>query len=156
MIVVVLASVWLSAAARAGDPPVTVVKTDHFARLSAENLRLRKHLKGYGIWVRKLRRENRLLRRKSDWHTESKDAIRMAALAYGQSEATLLRKADCESGFWPYADNPNSDATGLFQFMPGTFRSTPYAGFSIWDVHAQALAAAWMHRVGRGGEWVCS
>ena len=68
----------------------------------------------------------------------------------------LLRKARCESTLNPYARNA-SGATGLLQFMPGTWRTTPYGGRSILSAKWNALAGAWMHRpeVGRGGEWVC-
>jgi hypothetical protein len=65
-----------------------------------------------------------------------------------------LRVAACESTFNPYAWNP-SGASGLFQFMPSTWRTTPYGTASIWDPMAQALAARWMYENGRIGEWVC-
>jgi hypothetical protein len=55
----------------------------------------------------------------------------------------------------PYAKNP-SGATGLFQFMPGTWSTTPYGWRWIYSAKYQALAAAWMHEQGRKGEWVCS
>jgi len=84
------------------------------------------------------------------------EAINLACATYGNCE-TLWRKANCETGgtFNPLADNPTSDASGLFQFMPSTFASTPYARLSIWSPYANALAAGWMHEHGRGGEWVC-
>lgn len=44
-------------------------------------------------------------------------------------------------------------ATGLYQFLPSTFRSTPFGVFSIYSPMAQALAAGWMHDHKRGGEW---
>ena len=83
--------------------------------------------------------------------------IAVSARAFGQSASMLIRKASCETGgtFSPYARNPSSGASGLFQFLPSTFRTTPFAGFSIWDPFANSLAAAWMHRAGRGGEWSC-
>lgn len=84
-------------------------------------------------------------------------AIAFASTAYGVSYSTLRRKAYCETGgtFDPYAKNPRSTASGLFQFLTSTWASTPYAGFSIWDPYANALAAGWMHAHGRGGEWAC-
>ncbi len=82
------------------------------------------------------------------------EAINLAAATYGYGD-TLWRKARCESKLDPRAQNP-SDASGLFQFLPSTFASTPYGGFSIWSAYANALAAGWMHAHGRGGEWVCS
>lgn len=90
--------------------------------------------------------------------------IRRAALLHRVSFSTLLRKARCESGLNPYAYNGaplnrapvrTSKATGLMQFMPGTWRTTPYRARWIWSAKWSALAAAWMHSVGRGGEWSC-
>lgn len=81
--------------------------------------------------------------------------IEVGAAAYGQSYPTLLRKANCESHLWPYARNRSSGASGLFQFLPSTWRSTPFGRFSIWSPWAQALAASWMHSHLRGGEWAC-
>jgi hypothetical protein len=82
-----------------------------------------------------------------------REAIDLSCATYGFC-SSLWSKARCESGFSPFAHNP-SGASGLFQFLPSTFRSTPYAGFSIWSPYANALAAGWMHERGRGGEWVC-
>lgn len=46
-------------------------------------------------------------------------------------------------------------ATGLYQFLDCTYRSTPFgaAGLSIYSPYAQSLAAGWMHENGRGCEW---
>ncbi len=81
------------------------------------------------------------------------EAINLAAATYGFGD-TLWRKARCESKLDPRAQNP-SDASGLFQFLPSTWATTPFAGFSIWSPYANALAAGWMHAQGRGSEWVC-
>lgn len=78
-----------------------------------------------------------------------------AANRYGQSPAAMLAVARCESGLNPNAVNRSSGASGLFQFLPGTWRTTPYASSSILDPWANANAAAWMWSVGRRGEWVC-
>jgi len=53
----------------------------------------------------------------------------------------------------PSAYNRRSGATGLLQFLPSTWMSTPYAGSSIWDSSAQWQAARWMVSVGRLHEW---
>jgi len=100
---------------------------------------------------RQLRKQRRLLVARPDVG----EAINLAAMVYGNQE-TLWRKARCETGgtFDPRAHNP-SGASGLFQFLPSTWRSTPYAPFSVWSPYANALAAGWMHKVGRGGEWSC-
>lgn len=154
-----LALILVSGAQAQHPPPITEWQQvlERQAKLERENRKLRRHLTGYGKWVRGLQREKRVLasRVSEGWYAESVQAVRMAAVAYGQSEDVLLRKARCESGMWPYADNPSSDATGLFQFMPGTFRGTPFGRFSIWNPYAQALAAGWMHARGRGSAWEC-
>jgi hypothetical protein len=83
------------------------------------------------------------------------EAINLSCVAYGFC-STLWRKAKCETGgtFDAGAYNP-SGAAGLFQFLPSTWRSTPYGVFSVWSPYANALAAGWMHLNGRGGEWSC-
>ena len=83
------------------------------------------------------------------------EAINLAAATYGYGP-TLWRKARCETGgtYDPHALN-SSGAAGLFQFLPSTWRSTPYARFPITSAYANALAAGWMHANGRGGEWSC-
>jgi uncharacterized protein YraI len=75
---------------------------------------------------------------------------------YGQSREAMLRVAVCESNLNPNAVGPAPwGATGLFQFLAGTWASTPYAADSIYDPVANAFAAGWMWSVGRRGEWVC-
>lgn len=98
-----------------------------------------------------LRRERRVLLSRPS----VREAIDLACATYGYCDS-LWRKADCETGgtFDPLAHN-RSGASGLFQFMPSTFASTPYARLSIWSPYASAMAAGWMHEQGRGGEWVC-
>ncbi len=82
--------------------------------------------------------------------------VRRAALHYRVDLSMLLRKARCESGLNPLA--VNGVHAGLFQFRiaaPSTWATTPYAGQSPWQAKWSSLAAAYMHRVGRGGEWAC-
>lgn len=78
-----------------------------------------------------------------------------AAAKYGVSNQVyaLYRVMMGESGGNPYAQNA-SGASGLFQFMPSTWRGTPYGGCSIWDAKSQCYAAAWMFSQGRQREWV--
>lgn len=97
------------------------------------------------------------LRRAQQHYPSIPHLIDVGAAAYGQSSVMLRRKAECESGFWPFArNNPSPDSPmGLFQFRPSTWDSTPFRRFSIWDPWAQALAASWMHSHLRGGEWAC-
>ena len=83
------------------------------------------------------------------------EAINLACATYG-SCSLLWRRADCETGgtFSPRSYNA-SGASGLFQFLPSTWRTTPYSAFSVWSAYANAMAAGWMQAHGRGGEWVC-
>ncbi|MFN8516248.1 MAG: SH3 domain-containing protein [Thermomicrobiales bacterium] len=83
------------------------------------------------------------------------DIITEAALKYGQNPQAMLAVARCESGLNPNAYNARYGASGLFQFLPGTWRTTPFASYSIFDAWANANAAAWMWSVGRRGEWSC-
>ncbi len=81
--------------------------------------------------------------------------ITAAANRYGQSPAAMIRVAQCESSLNPNAVNRSSGASGLFQFMPGTWKTTPYANANIFNAESNANAAAWMWSVGRRNEWVC-
>jgi soluble lytic murein transglycosylase-like protein len=81
--------------------------------------------------------------------------IDAAADTYGQPREDMLRVATCESELNPAAVNASSGASGLFQFMPGTWATTPFADQDIFDPVANANAAAWMWSQGRRGEWSC-
>lgn len=75
------------------------------------------------------------------------------------------RLAECiiraESGGNPLAQNPRSKASGLGQFLPSTWLTTPAgrAGLSVWDPVANRNMVNWMIQVGRAGEfstyWGC-
>lgn len=81
--------------------------------------------------------------------------IDRAAHLHRVSAPMLRGRAWCESRLNPAASNGTH--FGLFQFAPSTYATTPYAGRgSIWSAKWNALAAAWMQRVGRGNEWVCA
>jgi uncharacterized protein YraI len=77
-----------------------------------------------------------------------------AARRYGQDPEAMLRVARCESELVPQAVNP-AGSYGLFQFVRGTWESTPYADQDVFEAWANANAAAWMWSVGRRHEWVC-
>jgi len=81
--------------------------------------------------------------------------IHRAAIRYRVGWSMLRRKAWCESRLRPWAYNAGSGASGLFQFLPSTWRTTPYGRRSIWSAKWSALAAGWMHAHGRGGEGSC-
>jgi uncharacterized protein YabE (DUF348 family) len=84
--------------------------------------------------------------------------IRSAAAAQGTDPEQLVRVAYCESRFNPGAYNA-SGASGLFQFMPGTWAANSvragYAGASAFDAVASANVAAWMFARGQAFQWVC-
>ena len=83
------------------------------------------------------------------------DLIRQAFGPQGQAAVDWgLRVAACESGYNPNAYNP-SGASGVFQFMPGTFRGTPYGNQNIFDASANVNAAAWYYQQHGGGAWSC-
>lgn len=82
--------------------------------------------------------------------------IRRAAIHRHVDFHLLVRKARCESTLNPYATN--GPHAGLFQFRvayPSTWATTPYANRDPFSAKWNALAAAWMHQQGRGGEWAC-
>jgi len=83
------------------------------------------------------------------------DLIRQAFASQGQAAVDWgLRVAACESGYNPNAYNPDG-ASGVFQFMPGTFRGTPYGNQNIFDAQANVYAAAWYFQQHGGGAWSC-
>lgn len=95
-------------------------------------------------------------RNPSSWsRPELRRIIYDAADRYGQPREDMLRVARCESNLVPSAVNQHGGSYGLFQFKPGTWLSTPYAEYDIFDPRASANAAAWMWSVGRRREWVC-
>jgi hypothetical protein len=83
--------------------------------------------------------------------------IYQSADKWGQSRVDMLRVARCESNLNPNAVNSSSGASGLFQFMPGTFAFTPNGkrGEDIFDPWANADAAGWMWANGMRHHWAC-
>jgi hypothetical protein len=66
-----------------------------------------------------------------------------------------LNVAYCESRYHPNSVNTDSGASGLFQFMPGTWGGTPWASQSPFDPVANAKAAAWLYSRYGPGRWTC-
>jgi len=66
-----------------------------------------------------------------------------------------MRIAYCESRYHPNSVNSDSGASGLFQFMPGTWAGTPWASQSPFDPVANAQAAAWLYSHYGPGRWSC-
>lgn len=88
-------------------------------------------------------------------------SLQLAAIAYGQDWRHLYRCALSEGARGAerrdrHNVRPNRAGSGAFssfQFMRGTFLSTPFAGLDWSRQDVQAHAAAWMWSVGRRGEW---
>ena len=66
-----------------------------------------------------------------------------------------INVAYCESRYHPNSVNSDSGATGLFQFMAGTWSGTPWASKSRFDPVANAQAAAWLYKTYGPGRWSC-
>jgi hypothetical protein len=128
--------------------------TDWQKKYELEHARSTKRLRLLARSERLRAAEHRGFRRIMLARTDVRQAIDIAAIVYNVSSSMLRRKAYCESKFFALAHN-KSGASGIFQFIPSTWRSTPFSSFSVYDPFANVFAGAWMHRVGRGGEWVC-
>ena len=80
-------------------------------------------------------------------------------ISLGLPRAWAYRVASCETGgtFNPLAYNRRSGASGLYQFLPSTWRSTPQAkaGLSVFDPYANAAGAAWLYRTYGPSQWAC-
>jgi hypothetical protein len=66
-----------------------------------------------------------------------------------------INVAYCESRYHPNSVNTASGASGLFQFMPGTWGGTPWASQSPFDPVANAQAAAWLYSHYGPRRWTC-
>jgi hypothetical protein len=66
-----------------------------------------------------------------------------------------INVAYCESRYHPNSINSSSGASGLFQFMPGTWSGTPWHAQSPFDPVANAQAAAWLYSRYGPGRWTC-
>jgi hypothetical protein len=66
-----------------------------------------------------------------------------------------INVAYCESRYHPNSVNTDSGATGLFQFMAGTWGGTPWANKSRFDPVANAQAAAWLYKTYGPQRWSC-
>lgn len=84
-------------------------------------------------------------------------AIHAASNRYGAPYSEMVTVARCESINFTDFYNEASGASGLFQFLPSTWRSTPYRHHSIFNHHWNAMAAGWLWRHdGRSWqEWDC-
>jgi hypothetical protein len=106
------------------------------------------------------------LKKTLEYDPNIQESIQLAMLVYPDSGFTFDRAwGIIKHESWMTSDplhayNSESvngcHAVGLYQFLDCTFRSTPYGHMSMYSPYAQSLAAAWMHKVGRGCEWQIS
>lgn len=84
--------------------------------------------------------------------------IHRAALHWGVSYPYMKGISYRESRWDPYAKNPQSTASGLFQFLTSTFLGgwNPYRGESIWSAKHNALAAAYAMHLGYYSWWAAT
>lgn len=140
--------------ARAADRPAgaRLVQGKDVRWWAARAIRARQAANARARTIRRLRRGRLALIERPYEH-----AARLAAIAYHVDAAMLIRIGRCETANWAHFTNPNSGAAGPWQFLAGTWQTTPYARFSPYDPDAAALAAAWMHSrtIDRGNEWSC-
>lgn len=101
--------------------------------------------------------EVRSLRRSLRHRPSVDEALRLAAITYGVPLSELRAVAWCESRHRPTARHPGTSAGGLMQFLPSTWRRTPYRAENVFSAYANALAAGWLWRAsGRSWrQWVC-
>jgi hypothetical protein len=112
--------------------------------------RLFRALLGGALGTRFVPRQDTLAQ---DWITQT---IYDAASRYGVSGDWLLNTAACESQLDPWAYNPNTGDSGIFQFNPTTWAEWGGDPAAIWDVWSQSDMAAWAFSVGLHSHWCCS
>lgn len=78
--------------------------------------------------------------------------FRSAAIAERVPLRLLIAIGRCESGLRWWAENP-SGAAGPMQFMPGTWRSTPFRAHSPFSMRWAPRAAAWLIRTDGVHHW---
>lgn len=77
---------------------------------------------------------------------------------YGIDPAVPLRIAKCESGYNQFSKNRSSSASGVFQYLSGTWKGTDEAkaGLSVWDADANVKAAVKYMAIHHSTQpWVC-
>lgn len=132
----------------------------------SKHRQIRKLESRLGQVTRELQRARRELRRRYEPSFEHYFTIAARTYAdglrrHGYTRADLERRGRCESLHFTdfYNETPiynGEHAQGVMGFIPSTFATTPFAGLDVRNDHlANIMAGAWMHSVGRGGEWVC-
>ncbi len=81
--------------------------------------------------------------------TEVHSLVTILSTKYGVDEQVALRIAECESNFNHLADNPNSSASGVYQFIDNTWEH-----YCKGDVHdAEANITCFMQLYPAHPEW---
>ena len=89
------------------------------------------------------------------------ELIILKAREYGLNETTALRIAKCESGFNPNAKSPISSASGVFQFVSGTWlgvvkaRGQDYTLADRFDYEKNIDNAMWLAKSEGWQHWQC-
>lgn len=143
------------AVAALGDEAVTTPPAPKGEMVPA--WKLQKAVRARGAAQREVKALRATIRRGPDFEV----SLQLAAIAYGQDWRHLHRCALSEGSrraerFDRHNRRPNSAGSGAFssfQFMRGTFLSTPYARLDWTRQDVQAHAAAWMWAEGRRREW---
>lgn len=151
-------SVWRLPSWERGPPKATTIAAAHHQIYCARGTGHRGLLKHWWREAKRAFYEHRAYKLRWGDCSDSgpvPDCIHGAALTYGADEGWMLRVSYCESRWDRFAVNGSSGSTGLFQFIPSTWKTTPFGSKSIWSAKWQSLAAAWMEIHGRAGEWVC-
>ena len=97
-----------------------------------------------------------LQRQRADAQEWIVSTIYDAAGRHGVSGDWLLNTAICESGLDPWAYNPMTGDSGVFQFKPETWVAWGGDPNALWDVWSQADMAAWAFSAGLHTHWCCS
>lgn len=139
-------------AAQVGALPISQAATKQPSQ-TAQNSRTTSH----APWVQNLVFVSQATTRASTPSGASGSVPAMIRQTFGPYAGRALAVARCESGFNPSARNSSSGAMGVFQFMPSTWRSTSYAGYSPYNAWANIQAAHQVFvRDGYSwGEWSC-
>lgn len=152
MVAICGAGVFALGAKAVAEPPIA-----RDAKPLAQDAKFRKAVNGWRKAEAEVRALRATIRRGPDFEV----SIQLAAIAYGQDWRHLYRCALSEGSrraerFDRHNTRPNSAGSGAFssfQFMRGTFLSTPYARLDWTRQDVQAHAAAWMWSQGRRKEW---
>jgi soluble lytic murein transglycosylase-like protein len=140
-------------AAQVGALPISQAATKQPSQTARQTTRASAH----APWVENLVLVSHSTTRANTPSGASGSVPAMIRQTFGAYSARALAVARCESGYNPSARNRSSGAMGVFQFMPSTWRSTSYAGYSPYNAWANIQAA---HQVFvRDGyswrEWSC-